>query len=137
MTLIIKHIVTSAWSQFEISLTHQISLIIIMCVIVYNVTVNLIYKPIIASLPRSRRTCPGVRLWLTLIIRHIAAYAWPQFEKSLTHRISLTGLIFLSYTRKPICQWPRIPSQPVGRVAVLYVSLYMFCWHIIYHIFSN
>ena len=46
-----------------------------MCVIIYNVTVNINYKPILASRPRCRRICPGVRLKVTLLIKHIVTYA--------------------------------------------------------------
>ena len=70
-----------------------------MCVIVYNVTVNVIYKPILASRPRSRRLCLGVRLYVTLIVRHIEAYAWPQFEITLPNQIRLILLIFFYHIK--------------------------------------
>ena len=80
--------------QFEISLTHQTNLILIMCVLMDNVTVIVNYNPILGSRPWCRRLCPGVRLDVTLIVWHIVAYAWPQFEIILPHQISLTMLIF-------------------------------------------
>ena len=65
-----------------------------MCFIMDNVIANVNYNTILARRPRDRRICLGVRLKVTLIIGHIVAYTWPQFEKSLTHPISLIVLNF-------------------------------------------
>ena len=59
-----------------------------------NVTVNLTYILMLASRPRSRRKCPGVRLRTTLIIRYIVSYIWTGFEISITNQINLTVLMF-------------------------------------------
>ena len=80
MTLIIKRIVKHAWPQFGISLTHLICLIVL--IVFYpihgNVTVSVTYNLILASWPRRRRKCPGVRLRTTSIIRHIVSYIWTE-----------------------------------------------------------
>ena len=77
MTLINKRIVTYAWPQFEIALTHQISLVVLILFyhIQANVTVSVSYNLNRASWPKSRRTFQGVRLQVTLIITHIVAMA--------------------------------------------------------------
>ena len=63
-TLIIKHMVTYAWPEFETSLTHEINLIVLILFyhIQGNVTLRVTFTPILASRPRSRRVCSGVRL---------------------------------------------------------------------------
>ena len=68
---------TYARSQFEILLTHQISLFVLILFhhIQGNVTVTVTWNPILASWPRRRRIGPGGRLYVTLIVRHIVAYA--------------------------------------------------------------
>ena len=58
------------------------------------VPVNLAYTPILASRPRRRRICPGVRLRKTLINRHIVSYILTGFEISLTNQINLIVLMF-------------------------------------------
>ena len=64
MTLIIKHIVTYACPQFEISLTNQVNLIVLIYFyrVQGNVTVSVTYSPILESRLTSRRICPGVRM---------------------------------------------------------------------------
>ena len=51
------------------------------------------YSPILASRPRRSRICPGAGLQVTLKVRHIVAYASPQFKLSLTHEVGLVVLI--------------------------------------------
>ena len=95
-TLIIRHIVTYFWKEFEKSLTYQINLIVLMFYhILCKVTVNLTCNSILHSRPRIRRICPGVRLQTTLMVRHIVTYIWTQFEISLTLQINLIILIFI------------------------------------------
>ena len=74
MTLIIKDILKYAYPQFEKSLSHQVNLITIMCFIIDNGIANVNYNTILARRPRDRRICLGVRLKVTLIVGHIAAY---------------------------------------------------------------
>ena len=69
-TLIVRYIVTyarpqleiSLTHQLEISLTHQINLVIIMCFIINNTSINVNYNRILTSRPSCRRLCPGVSL---------------------------------------------------------------------------
>ena len=92
VTLVIRHILSHAWPQFIISLTHQISLIVLIYFyqIQCNVTVHVTYAPFLASWSRrDRRICPGVKLQVNLLIKHIVTYAWPQLKISLTHQINL------------------------------------------------
>ena len=99
MTFVIKRIVPYAWPQFEISLTHQISLIqlTLFCHIHGNVTFSVSYSLILASRPRCGRLCLGVGIKLTLITKRIVTYARPQIEISLTHQISLIALILFCH----------------------------------------
>ena len=62
MTSVTKHIVTYAEPQLETSLTHKVSHNNVFYHIQGNVTVNVNYNSILASRPRSRSKCPGVRL---------------------------------------------------------------------------
>ena len=59
-----KCIVTYATPQHEISIVHQISLIVL--ILFYykqdKLTVSVTHIPILASRPRRRRICPGGRL---------------------------------------------------------------------------
>ena len=97
-TPIIRHIVSYIWAGFETSLTNQINFI---ALIFYHnlgkVNVNLTYTPILASKPRSRRICPGVRLRTTLIIRHIVSYIRIWFEISLTNQINF--IVLMCFTK--------------------------------------
>ena len=109
--LILRHIVTYIWTEFEISLSHQINLTKLMCLSYIRQTDNLTCHPILASWTRSRRKCPGVRLRTTLIFWHIVTHAWPQFDISLTHQINLIVLMsFILFWAKWLSIWPTLPS---------------------------
>ena len=113
MTLIVRLIVAYAWTQFGISLTRQIRLIVL--ILIYymhgNVTVSLTLTPILGSRPRSRLTRSGVRLQVTLIVRHVLAYAWTQFGISLTHQISLIVLILFYHIQRNVIV--RVTDTPI------------------------
>ena len=96
LTLIFRHIVAYAWPQFEVSLTHEIGLIVLIFFyhIQGNIIVSVTYRTILASRPRIRRIWLGVSLYMTLIVWHIVAYAWPQFEITLVNQIRLILQIF-------------------------------------------
>ena len=76
---------TSSWNIINTSFS------LIVLIFFYHiqgyVTVSVTYNPILASMPRFRRFNPSARMWMTLLIKHIVTYAWPQFEISLTHQI--------------------------------------------------
>ena len=99
------------------------------------VTVKENYIKIFASRPRCLLIC---RFSLSRHISHIYIIN-PSFIcfNSLL-QINLTVLQYLNnYEASHTSRWPTLPSQPVARNAVLNVSLYKFCWHIIFHIFST
>ena len=102
-----------------------------------NITVNVTYNTISACQPRCRVIGLSVYDLLTYNITHNFNKP-PFFCFILQHQISLTVLQCLNHFEASWqSSWPTLPSLPVGRDAVLYVRLYMFCWHILSHIFSK
>ena len=77
VTLIFRHTVAIASPQFELILPHQgrFILLIIFYHIQGNVIVIVTFTPILDSRPRRRRLYLGVRLYVTLIVSDIVAYA--------------------------------------------------------------
>ena len=129
VSLIVRRIAAYAWPQFGMSLKHQINLILIMCFIIYNVTVNVNFNRILASRLRCCRLSPVVGIQRTLIITHIVTYAWPQFEISLTHEISLIVLILFYHMQGNetlrVTNTPILASRPRSRRLCPRVSLYI------------
>ena len=127
--LIFRPIAAYAWLQFGMSLKHQINLILIMCFIIYIVTVNVNFNRILASRPRCCRLCPEVGMERTLIITHTVTYALPQFEISLTHEISLIVLILFYHTQcnenARVTNTPILSSRPRSHRICPGASLWM------------
>ena len=105
-TLIIRHIVSYIWTDFEISLTNQINFIVLTFFTIYLERWLLIWPtpPSYPSRPRSLRICPGVRMRTTLIIRHIVSYIWTGFGISLTNQNNLIVLMCFIIYKKVDCQ---------------------------------
>ena len=84
-----------------------------------NVTVSVTYSPILASRPRRSRICPGAGLQVTLKVRHIVAYASPQFKLSLTHEVGLVVLILFYHIQGNVAvslsNNPILASRPRSR----------------------
>ena len=108
---------------------HQIILIQVMCFIKHNVTVNVNYNPILDGRSRSCRICTGVRMLMTLIIKHIVTYAWPRLGISLPHQISIIVLIIFHHKQGNVTvnvtYPPKLASRPRSRRLGLWVRLYV------------
>ena len=119
MTLINKKMVTCDWPQFEISLTQQISLIVL--ILFYhkqgNVTASVTHTPNLGSRPRSRHICSRVRLKVTLIVRDILANTWRQFWVSISHQVNwIIIMCFIIYNEIVNVNYnPILASRPIFR----------------------
>ena len=81
MTLIVRHILAYASPKFEIT-SNLFNLANSFCHIQGNLSVSVTCTPILANRVRSRRICLGVRLYVTLIVKHIVTYALLQLVTS-------------------------------------------------------
>ena len=107
MTLIINRIVTCGWPQYEISLTHQIILTVLILFyhIQVNVTVSVTYKPILANRSRRRRICTGVKLLSDFkSVTYCSIFLTSIWNINNTSNKFNRANSFLSYTRQRNCQ---------------------------------
>ena len=95
VTQMIRINYTYARIQYDLSLTLQINLTILLCFTMFhsNITVKVSYNISSAWTLRSLRICPGVWFWMTQIIKHSLTYACLKFYISVTHQSNLTVLL--------------------------------------------